>query len=198
VDGIHDLGGMQGFGPVVVEQDEPVFHHGWERRVFGMNFGTLPANIDQFRHTIERMDPAEYLRTSYYEHWLHAIEAELAEHGVFDRPKPENPPIDGPTLLAALQTPRPPPAPPGPSQFGVGDEVRVRRYAPTGHTRCPRYLRGVPGHIVAVRGTFTLPDASARGENRQEPLYCAAFSASDIWGASDHIVHADLWESYLE
>src|SRR5436190_5515143 len=124
---------MQGFGPVEIEPNEPVFHHNWERRVFGMNFGSLSANIDEFRHAIERMDPAEYLRTSYYEHWLHAIETIVAEKDVLNGPKPDRPPIDGETLVAAIRTPHAPPNSPGPTRFAAGDEVRVRRYAPTGH-----------------------------------------------------------------
>ncbi len=62
MNGIHDLGGMDGFGRVVVEPDEPVFHEAWEGRVFGLVAGTnLPPNTDAFRHAIERMDPLRYL-----------------------------------------------------------------------------------------------------------------------------------------
>ena len=85
MNGIHDLGGMHGFGPVVREKDEPVFHAEWERRTFGLLTATLALrryNIDEFRHAIERMDPARYLESSYYEHWLHAIETLLIEKGV--------------------------------------------------------------------------------------------------------------------
>jgi nitrile hydratase len=88
MNGIHDLGGMHGFGPVRTEQNEPVFHHNWERRVFGVMmaaFGGGQFNVDQFRHGIERMDPSDYLSTSYYEHWLHAMETLLAERGVISR-----------------------------------------------------------------------------------------------------------------
>jgi nitrile hydratase beta subunit len=88
MNGIHDLGGMHGFGPVVREKDEPVFHAEWERRTFGLLTATLALgryNIDEFRHAIERMDPADYLESSYYEHWLHAIETLLIEKGVITK-----------------------------------------------------------------------------------------------------------------
>ena len=85
MNGIHDLGGMHGFGPVNPEKDEPVFHHDWEARVFGL-FAPLSAtgafNVDEFRHAIERMGAANYLQTSYYEHWLHAFETVAMEKGI--------------------------------------------------------------------------------------------------------------------
>jgi nitrile hydratase beta subunit len=88
MDGIHDLGGMHGMGPINPEPSEPVFHEEWERRMFGVMMATFAGghfNVDQFRHGIERMDPIEYLRTSYYEHWLHALETLLVERGVIKR-----------------------------------------------------------------------------------------------------------------
>jgi nitrile hydratase beta subunit len=88
MNGIHDLGGMHGFGPVIPEKDEPVFHAEWERRTFGLLTATLALqrwNIDEFRHAIERMGAAHYLESSYYEHWLHAIETLLIEKGVITR-----------------------------------------------------------------------------------------------------------------
>ena len=85
MNGIHDLGGMHGFGPLEVEENEPVFHHEWEKRVFGFFFGLAPHgffNLDEFRHAIERMGAAEYLGSTYYEHWLHGYENLLIEKGV--------------------------------------------------------------------------------------------------------------------
>ena len=79
---------------------------------------------------------------------LDEIETILAEKHVFEGPRPENPPVDGDTLIGLLMAPATPPPPPGPSKFGEGDSVRVRRFSPTGHTRCPRYLRGAPGRIA--------------------------------------------------
>jgi nitrile hydratase subunit beta len=88
MNGIHDLGGMHGFGPIQPERDEPVFHEPWERRVFGMMIATFAGgqfNVDQFRHAIERMPPAHYLESSYYEHWLAALETLLVENGALTR-----------------------------------------------------------------------------------------------------------------
>jgi hypothetical protein len=85
MNGIHDLGGMQGFGPVLREDDEPVFHADWERHVFAIGMlalGGAGIEVDEMRHAIERMPAAEYLTTSYYEHWLHACETLLIEKGV--------------------------------------------------------------------------------------------------------------------
>jgi nitrile hydratase subunit beta len=88
MNGIHDLGGMHGLGPIEPEPDEPVFHEPWERQVFGMMIATFAGgqfNVDQFRHAIERMAPAHYLESSYYEHWLAALETLLVENGALTR-----------------------------------------------------------------------------------------------------------------
>ena len=85
MNGIHDLGGMDGLGPVEREDNEPVFHEEWERRMFGLFVSVFAGghfNVDMFRAAIEKMAPADYLETSYYEHWLHAIETLLVERGV--------------------------------------------------------------------------------------------------------------------
>ena len=84
MNGIHDLGGLTCFGPVVCEDDEPVFHEDWERRVFAMmNLGGVVLGpIDALRHAIERMDPLHYLDTTYYEHWLAALETRVVDRGL--------------------------------------------------------------------------------------------------------------------
>ena len=88
MNGVHDLGGMHSMGPINPEVNEPVFHEDWERRVFGVMMATFGSqyNVDEFRHAIEPLQPAEYLSSSYYEHWLHAVETLLMERGVI---KPE-------------------------------------------------------------------------------------------------------------
>jgi len=88
VNGVHDMGGMHGFGPVVAEAHEPVFHAEWERRAFAL---TLAAgflgewNIDMSRFAREQMPPAAYLASSYYEHWLWGLEHLLVERGLLTR-----------------------------------------------------------------------------------------------------------------
>jgi nitrile hydratase subunit beta len=85
--GIHDLGGLHGFGPLAIEHDEPPFHHEWEARVFALNRFFLRAGwytLDEFRAAVERMPPSAYLAASYYERWLYGIESLLAEKGILD------------------------------------------------------------------------------------------------------------------
>lgn len=85
MDGIHDCGGMDGLGPVAPPPDEPVFHEEWEKRMFALMISCFAGGhyvVDEFRHAIEKMDPADYLKTSYYEHWLHAVEHILVEKGM--------------------------------------------------------------------------------------------------------------------
>src|SRR5436305_14991950 len=84
MDGVRDLGGLDGFGPVEHTPSEPYFAHDWERRAFRLTLGALGAlrvNGGRFRHSIERMDPAHYLSSSYYEHWLTAAATLAVESG---------------------------------------------------------------------------------------------------------------------
>ena len=93
MNGIHDLGGKHGIGPIIREENEPVFHEEWERRVFGMFAGTFVFagySVDEFRHAIEKLDPAHYLESSYYEHWLHAFEDILIKRGFITREEYED------------------------------------------------------------------------------------------------------------
>lgn len=217
MNGIHDLGGMTCFGPVRREKDEPVFHADWERRVFAMNLAALAffGPVDRARHAIERMDPVEYLSTSYYEHWLEALvtlakdlgyvtDAEIASgRGSVLKPTPFPAPnaeqVEGLVrqgMPATRDDGRMKPA------FGVGDAVRARNIEVTGHTRVPRYVRGRAGVVVAFRGSHVFPDTAAhdRGENAQ-PLYTVRFEANELWGenvARRDCVYIDLWEDYLE
>jgi len=88
MNGIHDCGGRHGYGPIDIDPEQPIFHADWERRMFGMfilAFGGGHFNIDQFRSTIEQMRPAEYLESTYYEHWLHALETLCVESGTLTR-----------------------------------------------------------------------------------------------------------------
>ncbi|PPU39798.1 nitrile hydratase subunit beta [Xanthomonas arboricola] len=215
MNGIHDLGGGHGFGPVPIEHDEPYFHHAWERQIFPL-FAALFAgghfNVDEFRHAIERMDPAHYLQSSYYEHWLHAFETLLVEKGTLTpaelcgRAGPVLP-APAPTVLTAANVE--PVVRTGASarvehavaaRFRVGDRVRAKNLNPTTHIRLPRYVRGKTGRIALHHGVFATPDAMAHGQGEQpQHVYSVHFTAQELWGAArPDTLRIDLWDSYLE
>ena len=207
VDGIHDLGGLQGFGAVDHSPSEPVFAADWERRVVRvMQAVNIAARVSggAFRHSIERMDPAHYLTSSYYEHWLTgvstlAVEAGLTSSGELSARAGGSFPLSNPGRGVV---------PPGPHEdrtqpvYAVGDRVRVRELHSFGHTRAPRYVQGRHGVVARVDGAFRVPDLEAHGGCRVlDPTYSIAFSAHELWGdgaEDDNIIHVDLWERYLE
>ena len=206
MDGIHDLGGMQGFGPVGHSAAEPVFHDRWEALAFALLWvveDALDATEGELRYAMERMDPGHYLTASYYEHWLTAAATLAVEHGLVTRSELEARsggrfPLSGPVLAPLVTDVGPDVDEP---RFGVGDRVRVRECHPAGHTRCPRYVRGKAGVVVRVDGIYSLPDVEAHGSaRRHEPTYSVRFDAADLWRDGQHgvSVHVDLWDSYLE
>jgi nitrile hydratase len=220
VNGIHDLGGMDGFGPVAVEAHEPAFHEAWERVVFGFTVAVLGRGIgsgNAYRHGVERMDPAHYLLAPYYERMMTGIATMLVDHGVITRAEldtrvPGGFPLGRPAMAPRLEPVAAVPdeaaassddasAAPVP-RFALGDRVRVRNVETPGHTRCPRYVRGRRGAIVRVDPRFALPDLEAHtGERRCEYTYAVRFTAAELWGAAagdGETIHVDLWESYLE
>ena len=220
MNGIHDLGGMDGFGSVPYADETETFHHRWEGETYATFVATLGngvASIDEFRHSIERMPPAQYLESSYYDRWTTAITRLLVENDVID---PEEfvsrteaieagtatvPERDDPSLLPKLaagvaESYESDATGPSPS-FEVGDRVVVLNDHPESHTRCPRYARRATGEIAAERGAQVLPDARAHGADAAEPLYQVAFGGRELWGPDadpDLEVTIDLWESYLE
>lgn len=214
MDGIHDMGGMHGFGPVPTAEDTS-FHHEWERTVFGID-RVLKAmgvyNIDEKRHAIERLDPQTYVSSSYFERWLYALETLLSENTTFEvetttpqpEPEPPDPHVHEEILTKvrkSLYSPSRFDQPTQSPQFKEGESVRVANHAPSGHTRCPRYVRRAIGTIHSHHGTFTLPDDNAHGESTAQPLYSVAFDANELWentNSPTHTIHIDLWESYLE
>src|SRR5216683_5665177 len=132
---------MHGFGPVIAELDEPVFHARWEGHVRALMQRTVGRyyHLDEFRHAIERMPPGEYLRSSYYEKWLHAVQTVLLEKGVVTKEELAKGHALGhaPPPRTAAETP-----PALRSRFRPGDGVVTRNVHPKGHTRLPRYVRG--------------------------------------------------------
>lgn len=216
MNGVHDMGGMTCFGPIVREENEPVFHTPWERRVFAMRMsGRVAASLDEGRHSNERLDPVLYLSSTYYERWLASLVMLVIEKGILTREELETG-IAQPTA----GTPRTPLRPDEiearvrqgtPFQrdsgrltprFNVGDGVLARNLHPSGHTRLPRYVRGKRGVIDRVHGTFVYPDTNAHGLGEQpQPLYSVRFEARELWGpdapACD-CLYIDLWEDYLD
>jgi nitrile hydratase len=190
MDGIHDLGGMEGFGRVPWSETEPCFHAPWEGRVFalaGLAIAGGVATGDAFRHAIERLAPATYLGAGYYGRWLAAAELLMREAS-----GKALVPASAGTLRPIARAPR----------FALGDRVRTRRSHTPGHTRLPRYARGLRGRIARVHPSFVFPDtnAHARGEDPQH-VYAVRFEARELWGDDAERgvqVHVDCFEAYLE
>jgi nitrile hydratase subunit beta len=218
VNGVHDMGGQHGFGPVRPEPAEPVFHAGWERRAFALTLAmgaTGTWNLDASRFARESLPPATYLSSSYYEIWLAALERQLEEHGLVSAAEREaGRPLAAelapvartlaaadvlPTLGRGGPTLRDAPAPP---RFAAGDHVRARTMHPATHTRLPRYVRGHVGTVERVQGCHVFPDTNAHflGEQPQW-LYTVRFDARELWGEeADPTVRVstDAFEPYLE
>jgi len=209
VDGVHDLGGMAGFGPVLREPAEPVFHHTWEARVFGIAGSLLLAgHLHGFRHAIERMDGGHYLSSSYYEHWLTAVASLLVEEGLLEaddlQPRTGDFPMAGPMALNPVPAELSGEAAPA-ARFDVGSTVRVRNLHPLGHTRCPDYVRDRVGAVVRVDPLAPVPELDTHAGRRvMERVYSVRFDLSELWGdeeverKSTSVVHVDLYERYLE
>ncbi len=221
MNGLHDLGGMQGFGPVVIEPDEPPFHHPWERRAFAITLAAAYLhewNIDQTRAMRERLPPSEYLATTYYERWLFGLERlldarglVLAEERAARRRDPASPVarVDRSRALAARDVERvlanaredrsdaeveP--------RYRVGDRVVARTINPLSHTRLPRYARGTRGVVTADHGVWIFPDSMGDdlGPDPQH-VYTVRFEARELWGdeaKTGDAVYVDLWDDHLE
>ena len=217
MNGVHDMGGQHGFGPVEPEADEPVFHADWERTAFALTLAmgaTGTWNLDAARFARERTPPAQYLASTYYEIWFAALELQLAEHGLVGADEVEagrslrDPePIErtlladdvlptlgrgGPTARDATR----------PARFAVGDRVRARNLNPPTHIRLPRYVRGHVGTVELVHAPHVFPDTHAHGLGEQpEWLYTVRFDARELWGPdADPTVRVstDAFEPYLE
>jgi nitrile hydratase len=217
MNGIHDMGGMHGMGPIQAERTEPVFHHPWEARVFALRraMGAWRRwNIDVSRHEVELVPAADHLRMSYYERQFAAFVVLLEKRGFITPSELESGiPVPGtsgavPALSAdkateliakGVPTSRDGPVAP---RFQTGQRVRARNINPAGHTREPRYVRGKVGIVHRDHGVFVFPDTNAHflGENPQR-VYSVRFAARELWGADaapQDGVYVDLWDDYLE
>lgn len=215
-DGVHDMGGMHGFGPVVVPGGDAPSHEPWELRVFALStiVGIEGLGSASGRALREEMEPAHYLAAGYFERWLWSTERRLLRKGTIethevdawverlergeDAPVRRDPQTAARIVEATTHAAQMRSAPD--ARFTPGDAVRVRRMRPEGHTRCPRYVRGVVGRVDAVRGIDTFPDVGPYA-GPPEPVYSVSFSSDDLFGASPEgswTVVLDLFDSYLE
>ncbi len=210
MNGVHDLGGMHGMGPIPIEKNEPAFHEPWERQIFGLMLGSMfrwSLNGDAFRFHIESLPPADYLGFRYYERWIPVLGALLVERGIVTEAEIKS---GKPAPGSSRPTPAPDSAAPtprgrregAPARFGAGQQVRARNINPAAHTRLPRYVRGKVGTIQRDYGISTFPDTNARsaGEKPQH-VYSVRFAARELWGdeaSARDSVYLDLWDDYLE
>jgi len=219
MDGIHDLGGKDGYGRVDKTGEDNVFQARWEAVVFSMLAAGRATgawrNSDRFRHAIERVNPDTYLAHGYYGRWLGGIETLLVEAGVVTqeeiteravalgadpddqigaRPRPDPDPVgEAPTDRGSR---RPLKTSPG---FVVGDAVMTVSEPVPGHTRLPAYARGKRGVITASHDGWVFPDSNAHGQGeRPQALYTVCFDSETLWGSAGFTVSLDLFEPYLQ
>jgi nitrile hydratase beta subunit len=216
MDGVHDMGGMDGFGKVVPEANEPAFHEPWEGRVLAMQRAMSYAGawqIDMSRFAQERLPPQVYLTASYYQRWALAMENNVVERGFVapDELAAGHALREGKSLKRILtpQTVREAMTrgsfyrqAQAPARFKIGERVRARNIHPPTHTRLPRYVRGHVGVVELVHGCQAFPDAVAidKGDDPQW-LYTVVFDGRELWGAGADPsvkVSVDAFEPYLE
>lgn len=203
MNGAHDLGGMDGFGPIDREPDEPVFHAEWERRAFALTLALgLHGrwNIDMSRYYRENRDPRDYLGSSYYELWFKALDQLVRDKGLLEDSSLKA--YDAETAVSLVQSRKgAAKIEPGvAAKFAVGDRVRVANRHPKTHTRMPRYCRGKLGVIQLDHGTYVFPDTHALGLGpKPQHCYSVRFGAEELWGRPGRdSVSIDLWDDYLE
>ncbi|HEY4411070.1 MAG TPA: nitrile hydratase subunit beta [Acidimicrobiia bacterium] len=218
MDGIHDMGGTQGWGALHFDPEEPAFTAPWEGRAFAMCLLSMNRlsgrNLDAMRHALERLRPLQYLENGYYGRWLLMSETLLTDSGVIAEgavdararklrgeavTEPPDPALSkpdytptGPGSLRAVDTP---------PRFKVGQQVRARNLHPKGHTRLPRYVRGQIGTVERIQPSALLPDTNAHfiAENPQH-VYQVSFDSQTLWGedVEPFVLHIDLFDDYLE
>jgi len=216
MNGAHDLGGMHGFGQVEIEKNEPVFHFPWEKRVFALTLASGfhgKWNLDMSRYAREQMPPAEYLATTYYEHWLFGLQKLLVEQQLVTAIELQTGHAEAKTSeLRALQVSDvesllrkrraarldedvPP-------RFRAGERVVARNINPTGHTRLPRYARGRRGVIERDHGVFIFADTHAMSRDKKpQHCYSVRFTARELWGtdaSARDSVFVELWDDHLD
>lgn len=202
MDGMHDLGGKQGFGPVRHSPVAEVFHAAWEKKanaLYALAVKHGVFNMDEYRHAIERMEPRHYLSASYYERSLTSLATLLVEKGVVTRDELERR-AGGAFPLALASAPGRSNVE-GRERFAPGDRVRVKSDQVPGHVRMPAYVRGHVGTVVSESPAYPFPDAHAHGVDAiEEPTFDVRFAATDLWPntVDAAFVHVGVFQSYLE
>ncbi|HQX58372.1 MAG TPA: nitrile hydratase subunit beta [Burkholderiaceae bacterium] len=221
MNGVHDMGGLQGFGPVLPEHNEPLFHAHWEKRALAITLAMGAGgqwNIDLSRSARESLPPATYLGRSYYEIWIRALEELMRSRGLVTQEELETG-IAASTPAPAFRTLHADSVDAGlargsptgretrqAAKFAVGDRVMARNMHPIGHTRLPRYVRGHIGTVALVHGAHVFADrhaAKPAAPFDEDPqwLYTVVFDAQELWGAQADAsakISVDAWEPYLE
>ena len=217
MDGVHDLGGKQGFGPVDVDEEELPFHADWEGRMWAIaqcGLGRKGWTIDWWRYCRELIDPVDYLSRPYFDSWMQAYTAAYIDSNAMTleeiiAAKSSTPIVEPPAAVDAAQVlkdvqsqaisfERPVDAPP---IFKTDDCINTKQLTTAQHTRLPGYARGKAGVIHAYHGAHILADAGALGSERAEHIYSVVFEVRDLWPEAQDKkdrVFLDLWESYLE
>ena len=217
MNGLHDVGGMHGFGPVIPEAEKPIFHAEWHKRAMALTLATSASgkwSLDESRFARESLTPKEMITLTYYERWIAGLTRLALQYGLITeeelrsgRPDPASPRMT-PALRAdmvadglrrgapvARKIDREP-------RFKPGDRVRARNINPPTHTRLPRYARGKLGEVIRYQGAHVFADANAHQKNASaEPLYAVRFTATELWGPQGdprQSVTMDLWEPHLE
>lgn len=216
MNGVHDLGGMDGFRVPVRDQGFAL-HEKWERLTWGMLLATAgtPGIPGSSRRFIESLPPARYLTMPYYARFLEARRKAFLDAGLVTQEELDNP--DGPVAMPNLSgfTPATPEQVlqflrrehsgqlnvTAPAAFAVGDDVVVKNDHPAGHTRVPRYVRGHRGTIQRAHGVHVFEDDVAPGTRvGPQHLYTVAFTGPELWGSRGHPrdrLHVELWEIHL-
>ena len=202
MDGVHDMGGRQGFSAVRYTLNAPAFHAEWEVRANSLYAYAVRAgifNMDEYRYAIERMEPRHYLAASYYERSLTGLATLCVEKGVVTHEDLEQR-AGGLFPLAGARVPGRTNLP-ARERFKAGDRVRVKTDYVPGHVRMPGYIRGKTGVVVSESPAYPFPDAHAHGvEAQDEPTYDVRFRSEDLWpnSADAALVHVGVFQSYLE
>ena len=223
MNGVHDMGGMHGFGPIEIEANEPVFHEEWEGRVYGI-VTSIREEHDVYgpygsRHYIENIPPARYLASSYYERWMLALEAALLNKGLLTAEEldarthrfsndlsAEMPQRSDPDLAERVRRRIRAPQPliqqaTSPPRFAVGDSIVARNINPAGHTRLPRYVRGKRGVIARIYGAQGFQDEPTVADSSPQHVYSVVFEAGELWGNDaepNQRLYIDMWECWME